>query len=59
MIEVTTYITKGAPFFSENPLLGTPRLSVLDGEQSWDGRPLGKFHRQRVSEEEVRRKGLW
>jgi len=33
-IEVTTYITKGAPFFSGNPLLRTPQLSVLAGEQS-------------------------
>jgi len=28
-IEVTTYITKFAPFFSESLLLRTPRLSVL------------------------------
>jgi len=33
-IEVTTYITKGTPFFSENSLLSTPQLSVLAGEQS-------------------------
>jgi len=33
-IEVTTYITKGASFFLESPLLRTPQLSVLVGEQS-------------------------
>jgi len=29
MIKVTTYITKGIPFFSRSPLLRTPQLSVL------------------------------
>ena len=33
-IEVTTYATKGAPSFSENPLLRIPQLSVFAGEQS-------------------------
>jgi len=35
-IEVTTYITKVALFFSGSPLVRTPQLSVLAGEQSWD-----------------------
>jgi len=35
-IEVTTYITKGAPFFSGSLLLRTLQLSVFTGEQSWD-----------------------
>ena len=35
-IEVTTYITKGVPFFSGSLLLRTLQLSVLTGEQSWD-----------------------
>jgi len=34
---VTTYITKGAPFFLGSPLLRTLQLSALAGEQSWDG----------------------
>jgi len=37
MIEVITYITKGAPFFSESQLLRAAQLSVLAEEQSWDG----------------------
>ena len=40
---MTTYITKGAPFFSGSPLLRTLQLSVLAGEQSWDGDLLGSF----------------
>ena len=28
---------QSAPFFSESPLLRTPQLSMLAGEQSWDG----------------------
>jgi len=39
-MEVTTYITKGAPFFSGGPLLRTPLLSVLVGGQSLDGRGI-------------------
>jgi len=42
---VTTYITKGGPFFSGNPLLRTLQLSVLAGEQSWNGWPPEKFLR--------------
>jgi len=38
---VATYIIKGAPFFSWSPLLRTPQLSVLAGEQFWDGWPPG------------------
>jgi len=34
---VTTYITKGAPFFPGSSLLKTPQLSMLAGEQPWDG----------------------
>ena len=42
-IEMTTCTIKGAPFFSGSPLLKNPRLSVLVGEQSWDGWHLGSF----------------
>jgi len=59
MIEVTTYITKDAHFFSGSSLLRTPQLSVLAGEQFSDGWPPGKFSRQHVSEDEACRKGLW
>jgi len=58
-IEVTTYITKGASFFSGSPLLRTLQLSVLTGEQSWDGWSPGKFSGQHVSKDEARRKDLW
>jgi len=42
-IEVTAYITKGASFFLGSPLLRTPQLKVLVGEQFWDGWPPRKF----------------
>ena len=35
-IEVTTYVTKSAPFFFRSPLLRTLQLSILVMEKSWD-----------------------
>jgi len=58
-IEVTTFITKGAPFLSGSSLLRTPQLSVLAREQPWDWWPPGKFPRQHVSEDETCWKCLW
>jgi len=36
-IEMTTYITRGAPFFFGRPLLGTPKLRVATVEKPEDG----------------------
>jgi len=58
-IEVTTYITKGTPLFSKIPLLKTPQLSVLAGEQSWGGWPPRRFPGRRVSKDKARWKDLW
>jgi len=58
-MKVTTYITKGVPFFLESPFLTTLPLSVLAGEQSWHGWPPGKFLKQCVSEDKAHRKDLW
>ena len=35
--DATTYITKGAHFFLESPLIRTPQLSVLAVGKSYDG----------------------
>ena len=35
-IEVTTYITKGGPFFSGSPLIRTTHLGVLVVGKSYD-----------------------
>jgi len=35
--EVTTYMTKRAPFFSGAPLIRTPQLGMFVVEKSYDG----------------------